>query len=204
MVKNIIFDMGQVLIRWDPREFLANTGLSQPDKDLLMREVFRNVEWIMLDRGTITEEAATESICKRLPPHIHSHCADLVQSWWKIHIIPMEGMAELVRELKGKGYGIYLLSNANLRLRTYFPRIHGWDCFDGLFVSAEHQLLKPQHEIYEKFLDTFCLLPQECFFIDDSPANIEGASRVGIAGTVFHGSTERLRRELRLAGIDCE
>lgn len=203
MVKNIIFDMGQVLIRWDPSEFLAHTDLPQEDRDLLMLEVFRNVEWIMLDRGTITEEAATESICRRLPHRLHPYCADLVQSWWKIHIIPMEGMAELVRELKGKGYGIYLLSNANLRLRTYFPRIPGWDSFDGIFVSAEHQLLKPQHEIYEKFLDTFCLKPQECFFIDDSPANIEGASRVGIAGTVFHGSAERLRGELRLAGIHC-
>ena len=181
MVKNIIFDMGQVLIRWDPNEFLADTGLPQEDRNLLMLEVFRNVEWIMLDRGTITEEAATESICKRLPGRLHSHCADLVQSWWKIHIIPMEGMAELVRELKGKGYGVYLLSNANLRLRTYFPRIPGWECFDGLFVSAEHRLLKPQHEIYEKFLDTFCLNAEECFFIDDSPANIEGANRTGIA-----------------------
>ena len=203
MVKNIVFDMGQVLIRWDPQEFLAGMDLTPEEKDRLMLEVFRNVEWIMLDRGTITEEAAADSICTRLPEKLHFYVRQLVSSWWKIHIIPMEGMAELVRELKGKGYGIYLLSNANLRLRTYFPRIPGSECFDGIFVSAEHRLLKPQHEIYEKFLDTFCLKAEECFFIDDSPANIEGACRVGMAGTVFHGSAARLRQELRRAGIDC-
>ena len=203
MIRNIVFDMGQVLIHWTPEQFTADFPISAEDRALLHREVFRNVEWIMLDRGTITEEAATASICRRLPAHLHPYAADLVSGWWKNPRKPMEGMAELVRELKENGYGIYLLSNASLRLRTYFPWIPGSDWFDGLFVSAEHKLLKPQHEIFETFLDTFSLEPSECFFIDDGPANVEGAIRAGMSGAVFLGDAKRLRRELRQAGISC-
>lgn len=110
-------------------------------------------------------------------------------------------MAELLRELKGKGYGIYLLSNASLALRSYFPRIPGAECFDGLLVSSEEKLLKPQHEIYETFLARFSLKPETCFFVDDMPVNVEGAGQVGIRGTVFRGDVSRLRRDLRAAGV---
>ena len=73
--------------------------------------------------------------------------------------------------------------------------------FDGFFVSSEHVLLKPQHEIYEKFFEVFDLKPEECFFIDDNPLNIEGAACCGMAGTVFKGDVDRLKRELLDAGI---
>ena len=203
MIRNIVFDMGQVLIHWTPQQFTQSMPLSREEKELLHREVFRNVEWVMLDRGTITEEDAAASMCRRLPEKLHPYARELVTGWWKNPRKPMEGMARLVRELKENGYGIYLLSNASLRLRTYFPWIPGSECFDGLFVSAEHRLLKPQHEIFETFLQTFALDPAQCFFIDDGPANVEGALRAGMAGAVFLGDAERLRRELRAAGITC-
>lgn len=105
-------------------------------------------------------------------------------------------MEPLIRELKSRGYGIYLLSNASLRLREYFERIPGSDCFDGLMVSAEEKLLKPEHEIFEALYARFHLKPEECFFIDDSPANVEGALRTGMPATVFRGDVSALRREM--------
>ena len=63
------------------------------------------------------------------------------------------------------------------------------------------KLLKPQHEIYEALFDTFSLQPEECFFIDDSPLNLDGAYAVGLPGTVFFDDMARLRAELREAGI---
>ena len=114
-----------------------------------------------------------------------------------------EGMAELIRELKGLGYGIYLLSNAKADLPLYFDRIPGSECFDGRIVSADWKLLKPQPEIYETLLREFRLKPEECFFIDDLSVNVEGARRAGLDGAVFFGDIPRLRRELIAAGVPC-
>ena len=70
-------------------------------------------------------------------------------------------------------------------------------------VSAEEKLLKPSLEIYQRLYEKFGLKPEECWFIDDSPANVEGAIYTGMGGSVFYGDVPRLRRELRRAGIRC-
>lgn len=102
---------------------------------------------------------------------------------------------------QGAGYGIYLLSNATSTLHQFFDRIPGSECFDGKLVSADVRLLKPQHEIFELLFETFSLRPEECFFIDDNAANIDGAFAVGMPGAVFFRDFARLRRELRAAGV---
>lgn len=201
MIQTIVFDMGQVLIRWEPDQLMEHLDLSAGEQALLKREVFASVEWVRLDRGSISEDGAVADICSRLPQSLHAAAEDLVRNWWKRPLVPMPGMAELVRELKEKGYGIFLLSNASLHLRSYFDRIPGSEYFDGLMVSSEQKLLKPQHEIYEKLFEAFYLKPENCFFIDDSPANIEGAFHVGMKGTVFRGDVAALRQQLIENGI---
>jgi len=201
MIKNIIFDMGQVLIHWRPFMFVEHFGLTEEEKGLLTKEVFTNMEWPQLDRGTIADEEAVRSINKRLPERLHPVVEEIITGWWKRPLVPMEGMEDVIRELKEKGYGIYLLSNAAICLRKYFHRIPGSQYFDGHIVSSEHKLLKPQHEIYETLFARYGLVPEECFFIDDSPYNIEGAYMCGMPGTVFHGNVEELRNNLKNAGI---
>ena len=200
MIRNIVFDMGGVLINWSPERITARLELSAEERQTLVRELFQTVEWVSLDRGTLTEPEAIRIVCARLPQGLHAAVERCVY-WWKDPLWPMEGMAELIRQLKDLGYGIYLLSNATSALHGYFPRIPGSACFDGGLVSADWKLLKPQHEIYEKFCALNGLSPETCFFIDDAPVNIEGAARAGIGGTVFRGDMARLRRELRAAGI---
>ena len=138
-----------------------------------------------------------------MPEHLWEAVKSIVYGWYQQYLIPMPGMAELVRELKSNGYRIYLLSNASQALRSYFPRIPGSECFEKLLVSAEEKLLKPSHEIFERLYEKFELTPGECWFIDDSPANVEGAILTGMRGTVFYGDVARLRRELHRAGIRC-
>ena len=201
MIRNIVFDMGQVLIRWRPEEMLERFDLSQEEKTMLLQELFWSPEWIAQDRGIITEADMIARVSARLPETLHATVEEVIKAWYVWHLTPMPGMAELVRKLKEKGYGIYLLSNASTALRGYFPRIPGSECFDGLMVSAEEKLLKPQHEIYERLYERFGLVPEQCVFIDDSPANIEGAMLTGMQGIVFRGDTERLLRELLALGI---
>ena len=201
MIRNVVFDMGQVLIRWQPAVLTQRLGLSQEDDALLTRELFQNVEWVMLDRGVITMEEVTRRVCARLPERLHGAVARLTGSWWEICLDPVPGMAELVGQLKAAGCGIYLLSNASVALRTYFPRIPGSAYFDSLMVSAEEKLVKPQPEIFRLLCDRFHLNPAECVFVDDSPANVESAILTGMDGLVFYGDAQRLRRELTEKGI---
>lgn len=203
MIKNIIFDMGGVLVHYDPRHFLDLLDVEAEDKALLMREVFNTVAWFRLDHGTIAEEEAVAIMKGNLPPRLHG-AVDRLMAWWELELRPMEGMEALLAELKGLGYGLYLLSNASLRQPEYFDRLPGSQYFDGRFVSAFYQLLKPQYEIYKKMLEEFGLRAEECFFVDDSVANVEAAYCMGIAGAVFDGGVPRLRRALDRSGVPVE
>ena len=200
MIQNVIFDMGGVLIAWDPARIVARLGLPEEDAKLLRREVFASAEWVSLDRGSLREEEAIARFRERLPLQLHEAVERCV-FWWKEPLWPVEGMEELIRELDSLGYGVYLLSNATSALHVYFPRIPGSDCFRGLVVSADWKLLKPERAIYEKLFEEYGLRPEECFFIDDSPLNIDGARCAGMPGTVFFRDMARLRRELNEAGI---
>ena len=147
MIHNIIFDMGNVLIRWEPERFLEREGVSEEDRPLFMEEVFGSVEWVQMDRGCIPCEEGAGAMCRRLPERLQPLARKLALRWWEDHLIPMEGMGDLVREVKELGYGVYLLSNAKGDLPEYFDKIPGSECFDGKIVSADWKLLKPQPEI---------------------------------------------------------
>lgn len=200
MIKNIIFDMGQVLIRFTPDLFLDEMGYAGEDKETLLREVFRKVEWVQLDHGTITEEEAVKSVCRRVPERLHKAVEDLIYRWWEHPLVPVPGMAALMQELKQAGYRLYLLSNASVQQIKYHDRIPGTEYLDGRVVSAECKLIKPGHEIYRYLLDRYQLEACECVFIDDAPANVEAALCVGIHGILFE-NTEKLRQDLRESNI---
>ena len=201
MIKNILFDMGQVLIRFDRDYFMTRLGVSGEDKSLLMREVFLSVEWVQMDRGTLCEAEVETRICGRIPERLHDAAKKLI-SMWDRPILEIDGMYELVAELKGKGYGIYLLSNASVRQHDYWPRIPASKFFDGKIISADERVMKPHPDFYNRALERFGLKAEECFFIDDVPANIEGALYCGIQGSVFHSDVALLRKQLREAGVN--
>lgn len=204
MIKNIVFDMGQVMIRFERKTFIERVGITDPsDQKLLRNKLYVTYEWAAMDRGTLNEESAEERILPRLPERLHE-AARLLLSKWDRPILPVEGMAELVKELKENGYGIYLLSNASVRQHEYWPRVPGAEYFDGTLISADVKLVKPQPEIYRVFYEKFHLDPAECIFIDDNHNNIEGAVYTGMQGIVFHNDMAELREELRAAGVNCQ
>ena len=201
MIKNIVFDMGNVIIRFDRDAFIDRFGVSEEDHRILLREIFLSPEWVMMDRGTLTDEQAADILCPRVPEHLRDIARKLI-GFWDRPILEVEGIEPLIEELKGKGYGIYLLSNASCRQPDYWQRVPAARFFDGTLISYSVKLIKPMPEIYEKFFEKFSLRREECFFIDDSPANIEASLYVGMPGAVFHNDIRRLRRELRAAGVD--
>lgn len=200
MIKNIVFDMGKVLIRFDPDLFMDRVGVRPEDRELLLREVYQSLEWARMDRGSLTDVQAAESICSRLPERLHSQVHRLVDEWDR-PILPVPGMEALIRELKQAGYGIYLLSNASLRQHLYWSRIPGSQYFDGTLISADEKLVKPQFPIYHRLFEKFSLVPEQCLFIDDAPINVEGALCCGMPGIVFHSDVKELRRKMQALGV---
>ncbi len=179
MIRHIVFDMGQVLVRFSDGLFSERLRLSEADAELIRREVLATTEWVRMDRGTISDDDALARMCARLPQRLHDTAAYLVHRW-NDPIVPVPGMADVARDLKAAGYDLYLLSNAASRQHTYWHDIPGSEYFSGTFISADYHLLK---------------------FIDDSAATIEASENAGMAGIVFHGDAARLRRQLAERGI---
>lgn len=201
MIKNIIFDMGQVLIKFDPDYFIARAGITDKnDAEVLKREIYKSLEWSMMDRGSISDEEASKIMEDRIPTHLKQYVSKLVK--WYEPLVAINGAEELIRELKTDNYGIYLLSNASLNQNKYCSELPGSDCFDGTVVSSYIHLVKPQPEIFKYVLDKYNLKAEECVFIDDSTLNVEGAVYSGLKGIVFHGDYKEVREKLVTFGVN--
>ena len=200
MIKNVIFDMGNVLIYFHKDIFLDQAGVTGEDRKLLERVVFESLEWARLDRGSLKEAEAEKLMCARLPERLHGAVHYFIWAWDK-PLRPVRGMATLARELKEKGYRLYLLSNAASRQHEYWHDIPGSEYFEGSLISADHMLTKPDKAFYQLLLDTFSLKADECVFIDDSIVNVERAYRCGLHAIAFHDDVEELRQKLREEGV---
>ncbi len=196
MIKNLILDMGNVLIEFCPDRFIADLGVTDPEiHALLLREIFQSSEWAALDHGTMDEAESLKRICSRLPQELGTMAERLVFHWNEpLHPIP--GMAELVRDCKAAGMGIYLLSNASVRHGEYWPYVPGSEYFDGVIVSANLKMVKPSPDIYRYVLDTYGLKAEECLFVDDMLYNVRGAEAVGIPAFHFKNNAAALHHML--------
>ena len=194
MIKNIIFDMGRVLVEFYPEDFLTKEGITdKEERELLLREIFHHEDWTNMDAGIMSEQEMYDEAVKRIPEHLHQTAHNLIFDW-NDPIIPVKGMEDFVRECKEKGYGIYLLSNASVAKPVYWLRIPGHQYFDGTVVSALEKIMKPDIRIYQILLDRYGLKAEECLFIDDVARNIKGAEKAGIRGYLFDGDVDKLRK----------
>ena len=201
MIKNIVFDMGNVLIVFDPGFFMDNAGITDPeDRRLVMNELFVSVEWALMDLGAMKEQELEARVMERIPEHLKERVRRLIYFWWEGRSC-VPGMEALAGELKEAGYHLYLLSNASVMQHEYWPRFAISRLFDGKLISCDTGVVKPNPEIYRMFTEKFGLIPGECVFIDDQPANAAAAEMCGWKGIVFHGDAGELREKLKAAGL---
>lgn len=194
-IRNVVFDMGGVLMDWDPVK-ISHALCSDPDDAaLLAHAVFDSREWGWVDAGAIKPETVAWTAKLKLPERLHE-LADVFALHWYDEFEPLPTMGELVRELKDQGYGVYLLSNAGPTFACYRDRIPAIDVFDGILVSCYEHVVKPDEAIYQLFCERYNLEPASCLFIDDLERNVIGAQRAGMQGCVYDGDVEALRRHI--------
>jgi putative hydrolase of the HAD superfamily len=189
MIKNIIFDLGNVLISFKPSEYFDKNKYPGTIKTKILADIFWSKEWLMLDNGEITTMEAIESIAKRSTlnkdeiAHIFNLRTDI--------IFPLDSNIKLLPELKKRGLGLYYLSNFPLDIFDevkdgyYFFRY-----FDGGLISAAAKSSKPETRIYDILLEKYSLKAEECLFIDDIEINVKTAESLGMKGIFTRGSSE--------------
>lgn len=196
MIKNIVLDMGNVLLDFRPEFVLDAFCSSDEEKDVIRKELFGGPEWKMGDRGDIKDNERYGLVKQRVPEKYHKALKDCADRW-AICMDPIEGAREFCETLKEKGYKVYVLSNASDLFYVYFPKFLPLDFFDGVFVSSDYLMLKPDVEIYKTFLDKYGLKGEECLFIDDRQDNIEGAGKAGLNTFRFEGDYEKVLDQLK-------
>ncbi len=182
-IRNIIFDMGNVITVFAPEHFVSFYADTKEDQALLVQTVFKSPEYRQLDLGMITYEDA-KSIWQQRQPQLADAIAQVADHWFehKELVVPVNQLAVL---LKKKGFRLYLLSNASDKFPLYRDKVPALAILDGAVLSCEHHVLKPDKKLYQVLFDTCDLQPETCFFIDDLPKNIEAGRALGMDGFVF-------------------
>jgi len=195
MIRNIVFDFGGVLVRWDPRN-LYEPYFNDPEKTAFFLDKVCPYSWNeTVDAGRPTAGATEERLA--LYPEWEKEIRMYFGQWIKMMDGQVPGMEELLTELKVRGYSLYGLTNWSAET---FPQIRDsypvFSLLDGIVVSGEEHIKKPSPEIYRTLLKRYRLRPEESIFIDDNPGNVAAGEAEGIRGLVFT-SVEQLRMDLR-------
>lgn len=193
MIKNLIFDFGQVLVHFDP-EYMTRCYVSdKDDADLLKTVVFDRLYWDKLDSCGITDEELLSAVKKRIPERLHKTAEEIYNNWY-YNLPEMEGMKELLKEARGKGFKTYVLSDISKGFCDRYEEIDILKGFDGFCFSAAEGVCKPDPAAIKNLLSKYGLKAEESFFIDDREVNIEGAAKAGVDGFVFKGDAAELKK----------
>lgn len=196
MIKNIIFDLGNVLLDFKPDIYLENLGYQNQLKEKLKSAVFKSEEWLLLDRGTIAQKEAVEK-WKQRNPNLKKEIKNMISEWEKMLTIKQDSL-EILKSLAAKNYNLYILSNFHQKAFTYVTdKYDFFNYFDGQVISAEVNMIKPEAEIYTHLLNKFNLKAEETLFIDDSKKNIKAALKQGMRVIHFKDAVS-LKKELKL------
>lgn len=191
MIKNVIFDIGNVLVHFRWRELMEDLELPKELQVIFDKTVFGSRWWGELDHG-LREEA---EIVERLREDNTKYREEFDLIWENRDklVMPYDYSVSWIEHLKQRGCGVYLLSNYPKEifiLHTECGCFPFLDKVDGKVVSGFVQMVKPNRDIYEYLLHEYDLAESECVFIDDREENIETARAIGMKGIVFENYTQ--------------
>lgn len=195
--KNIIFDFGNVLVKWEPEKIYAeHFGGDEVRAWWFLRHV-ADLDWRQrIDAGE-SQDACIKELKARYPDY--EAAIELYRSRWREMLTSeMPGMRDLLCQLQTANYQLFGLTNWSMET---FPeareRFSILQLIDRYVVSGAEGLVKPDARLFQVLLDRYGLKAEDCTFVDDNPANVEAARTMGMRGIVFTGADD-LRKELKI------
>jgi 2-haloacid dehalogenase len=199
-VDAVVFDVGNVLIDWDPRFLYRKLfGGDETAMEWFLANVCTNAWNEQMDAGKLFAEAVSE--LKATWPEHAAYIEAFDTRWSEMLAAPNHDTLAIVKALRGAGYPLYALTNFSAEklavTRTMYPL---FDDFDGIVVSAEERCIKPDPKIYRILVTRYALTPERCVYIDDRSVNVDAARAIGFVGLVYRDA-DTLRKDLRDLGV---
>jgi putative hydrolase of the HAD superfamily len=196
---NLVFDLGGVVVRWDPDAIIAGVFADAETRTKVRAGVFGHADWLELDRGTLPREQAIARAAERI---------GLAQSDIErllLHVPPslvaFPDTVDLLYRLKAKGHPLYCLSNMHFASIEHLEEVYDfWEVFSGAVISCRLQLCKPEPAIYAHLLKKYELEAAQTLFIDDVQVNLDAAAQLGIRTLKFENAAQ-CERELHALGV---
>ena len=194
MIKNVIFDIGKVLIGFDWDAYIKSL-FDEETAEKVSCAMFKSRHWPELDRAVLTEEEIL-NLFYSTSPDVR---AEIDEAFDRIGecVAKRNWPQGLIKSLKDRGYRVYFLSNMSEHVMSSNPGAFDFtDLMDGGIYSCHVHLIKPNTEIYKALLEKYSLKPSECIFIDDHEENVEVAVNLGMKGIIFN-SHEQMKEDLQ-------
>lgn len=200
MIKNIILDVGKVLVEWEPAAMLKKLGLDEETIRIVTEATVDSAEWNELDKGSVSNEVLLDGFIAKIPDYekeVRLLWENIGKAIWQY-----EYVRPWIRSMKEKGYGVYILSNyGSWTYENTQEALSFLADVDGAVFSYQVKQIKPNPQIYQMFLEKYDLRAEECVFIDDRQDNIDAACELGIRGIRFTGY-ENANEQLKACGVE--
>lgn len=188
MYKNVIFDLGGVVVDFKPHDFLLERFFDAKTEQTVYDITFGSEEWPLLDAGLITRQRGNEIMMEKARK---AGCAFEVQSvlddW--IRSLRTRGKThDIMKRLHKMGFRLFYLSNIPEDALAYLKQQEFFALFEGGVASCQVRMNKPDPRIYRALMSRYNLLPEETIFVDDTKANAAAAVELGITGIQYKGS----------------
>ncbi|HUQ10711.1 MAG TPA: HAD family phosphatase [Steroidobacteraceae bacterium] len=194
-IKNVVFDVGQVLLEWNPAATIARLHPDPAVQAVIRRQMFEHADWHEFDRGGLSYDAAIGHFAKATGLTA-AQTRDLIHATREA-LVPIPGTVRLVEDLAAAGVHLYLLSNMPASTYDYLAQRHAFfSHFEYLVISGQILLIKPDPAIFGHLVEKTGIVPAESVFIDDLAKNIEAARACGF-GAIQFTDADSCRRELR-------
>lgn len=186
MIKNIIFDIGNVILNFDYMKVIANYTDNIKEQRFILDNIINSPEWLgysLIDTGFITKEEAIQIVQDRTN-HVNDN---LIRDFWNSYnnyAFVDKKVLDLIKQLKKKDYKIYLLSNINEYTFNKVKDSNLFNIVDGYVLSYKVHQVKPYVSIYKTLINKYNLKVSECLFIDDNENNINTANMLGMSATL--------------------
>ncbi len=185
-IRNVIFDVGGVLLQWDPPAFIAKLHPDSATQARVRREIFEHPDWHEFDRGALDVDAAVALFGQRAglaPEQIRALLQTANES-----LSPIAGSVKIVQDLAAAGVHLYLLSNMPVSTYEFLTRRHEFfGHFEHMVISGAIQMIKPEPAIYQHLVEKTGIVPAESVFIDDLAKNVIAARECGLHAIQFRG-----------------